>query len=133
IVEEPLAAFGIGDAASRRRRVSELLELVGLDPTIYGKRRPRQLSGGQCQRVAIARALALSPSLIICDEAVSSLDVLIQAQILNLFEELRRELGLSYLFIAHDLALVKQVSDRVALMYLGRRADLGPSHDLYAR
>lgn len=133
IVEEPLVAFGIGNAASRRERVRELLDLVELDPAVYGKRRPRQLSGGQCQRVAIARALALSPSLIICDEAVSSLDVLIQAQILNLFEELRRELGLSYLFIAHDLALVKQVSDRVAVMYLGRLAELGPSDELYAR
>ena len=133
VVEEPLVAFGIGNATSRRKRAEELLDLVGLDPGVYGRRRPRQLSGGQCQRVAIARALALSPSLIICDEAVSSLDVLIQAQILNLFEELRRELGLSYLFIAHDLALVKQVSDRVAVIYLGRLAELGPSQELYAR
>jgi oligopeptide transport system ATP-binding protein len=133
VVQEPLVAFGIGNAASRRKRAEELLDLVGLDPAVYGRRRPRQLSGGQCQRVAIARALALSPALIICDEAVSSLDVLIQAQILNLFEELRRELGLSYLFIAHDLALVKQVSDRVAVMYLGRLAELGPSQELYAR
>ncbi len=133
VVEEPLVAFGIGNATSRRKRAEELLDLVGLDPGAYGRRRPRQLSGGQCQRVAIARALALSPSLIICDEAVSSLDVLIQAQILNLFEELRRELGLSYLFIAHDLALVKQVSDRVAVIYLGQLAELGPSQGLYDR
>ena len=115
----------------RRRRVREVLDTVGLDPDVYGKRRPRQLSGGQAQRVAIARALTLDPALIICDEAVSSLDVLIQAQVLNLFEGLRAELGLSYLFIAHDLALVKQVSDRVAVMYLGRLCELGPAEALY--
>ena len=109
----------------------EVLDTVGLDPDVYGKRRPRQLSGGQAQRVAIARALTLDPALIICDEAVSSLDVLIQAQVLNLFERLRAELGLSYLFIAHDLALVKQVSDRVAVMYLGRLCELGPAEALY--
>ena len=109
----------------------EVLDRVGLDPDAYGRRRPRQLSGGQAQRVAIARALALDPALIICDEAVSSLDVLIQAQVLNLFERLRAELGLSYLFIAHDLALVKQVSDRVAVMYLGKLCELGPAEALY--
>jgi ABC-type glutathione transport system ATPase component len=111
LVEEPLIAYKTGDRNARRRRVDEVLELVGLAQ--YGGRRPRELSGGQAQRVAIARAVALSPALIICDEAVSSLDVLIQAQVLNLFERLRAELGLSYLFIAHDLALVKQVSDRL--------------------
>ncbi|HTU72883.1 MAG TPA: ABC transporter ATP-binding protein, partial [Trebonia sp.] len=116
---------------TRKRRVREVLDLVGLDPKLYGSRRPRQLSGGQCQRVAIARAIALNPSLLICDEAVSSLDVLIQAQVLNLFEELRRELGLSYLFIAHDLALVKQVSDRVAVMYLGKLCEVGPGDEVY--
>ncbi|HVB06819.1 MAG TPA: ABC transporter ATP-binding protein [Acidimicrobiales bacterium] len=130
IVEEPLLAYGVG-AAERGRRVRELLDLVGLDPSLYADRRPRQLSGGQCQRVAIARALALSPALIICDEAVSSLDVLIQAQILNLFEQLRAELRLAYLFIAHDLALVKQVSDRVAVMYLGRLCEVGPAEEIY--
>ena len=109
----------------------EVLDTVGLDPDVYGRRRPRQLSGGQAQRVAIARALTLDPALIICDEAVSSLDVLIQAQVLNLFERLRAELGLSYLFIAHDLALVKQVSDRVAVMYLGSLCELGPAEALY--
>jgi oligopeptide transport system ATP-binding protein len=131
IVEEPLVAYKFGGAAARRRRVRELLELVGLDPGSHGGRRPRELSGGQCQRVAIARALALSPALIICDEAVSSLDVLIQAQVLNLFERLRGEFGLSYLFIAHDLALVKQVSDRVAVMYLGKLCEVGPAESIY--
>jgi oligopeptide/dipeptide ABC transporter ATP-binding protein len=131
IVEEPLVAYGIGTREERRTRVREVLDRVGLDPDVYGRRRPRQLSGGQAQRVAIARALTLDPALIICDEAVSSLDVLIQAQVLNLFEELRSDLGLSYLFIAHDLSLVKQVSDRVAVMYLGKLAEIGPAESLY--
>ncbi|MGH3067758.1 MAG: ABC transporter ATP-binding protein [Streptosporangiaceae bacterium] len=131
IIEEPLAAYRIGGRAARRRRVREVLDLVGLDPVQDGRRRPRELSGGQAQRVAIARAVALSPALIICDEAVSSLDVLIQAQVLNLFERLRGELGLSYLFIAHDLALVKQVSDRVAVMYLGKLCEAGPAEPIY--
>ena len=133
LVEEPLVAFNVGSAAERRRRVHELLELVGLDPARYGGRRPRELSGGQAQRVAIARALALDPSLIICDEAVSSLDVLIRAQVLNLLERLRIELHLAYLFIAHDLALVKQVSDRVAVMYLGKLVEVGPAESLYTQ
>jgi oligopeptide/dipeptide ABC transporter ATP-binding protein len=132
IVEEPLVAYHPGDRATRRRRVSEVLELVGLDPATYARRHPGELSGGQCQRVAIARAVALSPALIVCDEAVSSLDVLIQAQVLNLFERLRGELSLSYLFIAHDLALVKQVSDRVAVMYLGKLCEVGPAESIYA-
>ncbi len=132
LVAEPLAAYQVGDRAARRHRVSEVLELVGLPPAEYAHRRPRELSGGQCQRVAIARALALSPALIVCDEAVSSLDVLVQAQVLNLFERLRAELGLSYLFIAHDLALVKQVSDRVAVMYLGKLCEVGPADSIYS-
>ncbi|HEX3714282.1 MAG TPA: ABC transporter ATP-binding protein [Trebonia sp.] len=131
IVEEPLTAHGIGTRDGRRKRVAELLDLVGLDPVRYARRHPRELSGGQAQRVAIARAVALEPSLLICDEAVSSLDVLIQAQVLNLFERLRRELNLSYLFIAHDLALVKQVSDRVAVMYLGKFCEVGPGESVY--
>jgi len=129
LVEEPLIAYKTGDRNARRRRVDEVLELVGLAQ--YGGRRPTELSGGQAQRVAIARAVALSPALIICDEAVSSLDVLIQAQVLNLFERLRAELGLSYLFIAHDLALVKQVSDQVAVMYLGKLCEVGPGEAVY--
>ena len=131
LVEEPLIAYRAGGRAARRQRVDEVLELVGLDPASHGRRRPRELSGGQAQRVAIARAVALSPALIICDEPVSSLDVLIQAQVLNLFERLRTELGLSYLFIAHDLALVKQVSDRVAVMYLGKLCEVGPGEMVY--
>jgi len=131
IVAEPMRARGTGTSAERKARVDEVLELVNLDPVVFSSRRPRQLSGGQCQRVAIARALTMSPSLIICDEPVSSLDVLIQAQVLNLFEQLRAELKLSYLFIAHDLALVKQVSDRVGVMHLGKLCEVGPSEEIY--
>jgi len=131
IISEPLVAYHAGNKQARRKRADELLDLVGLDPARYGKRHPRELSGGQAQRVAIARAVALEPSLLICDEAVSSLDVLIQAQVLNLFEQLRRELSLSYLFIAHDLALVKQVSDRVGVMYLGKFCEVGPGESVY--
>ncbi|PXY20801.1 ABC transporter ATP-binding protein [Prauserella muralis] len=131
IVAEPLVGYGVGSGAERERRVRELLDLVGLNPDTFGRRRPHELSGGQCQRVAIARAIALDPALIVCDEAVSSLDVLIQAQVLNLFEQLRTELGLSYLFISHDLALVKQVSDRVAVMHLGQLCEVGPAEALY--
>ncbi len=132
IIAEPLVGYGVGDARSRRARAAELLEMVGLDPAVHGQRKPAQLSGGQCQRVAIARALALGPRLLVLDEAVSSLDVLSQSQVLVLFERLRTELGLAYLFVAHDLAVVKQVSDRVAVMYLGRLCEVGPAAELYA-
>ncbi len=132
IVEEPLIAYGVGSRQARRQRVRELLDLVGLDPARHGARHPRELSGGQCQRVAVARALALEPKLILCDEPVSSLDVLVQAQVLNLFEKLRSELALSYLFIAHDLTLVRQVSDRVAVMYLGKLCEVGPVRSIYS-
>jgi oligopeptide/dipeptide ABC transporter ATP-binding protein len=128
IVEEPLVGYR---TTNRAARVRELLDLVGLNPDTYARRRPHELSGGQCQRVAIARAIALDPALVVCDEAVSSLDVLIQAQVLNLFEQLRTELGLSYLFISHDLALVKQVSDRVAVMHLGQLCEIGPAEAIY--
>lgn len=131
VVAEPLLGHTSMSKSERRARVRELLELVGLDPDIYLRRRPHELSGGQAQRVAIARAIALNPALIICDEAISSLDVLIQAQVLNLFEKLRTELGLSYVFIAHDLATVKQVSDLVAVMHLGQLAEIGPAEELY--
>ena len=131
VVAEPLVSHTRLSAGQRWERVKELLELVGLKPETYLRRRPMELSGGQAQRVAIARAIALDPAVIICDEAISSLDVLIQAQVINLFEKLRRELGLSYLFIAHDLATVKQVSDRVGVLYLGQLAEIGPSEEIY--
>jgi oligopeptide/dipeptide ABC transporter ATP-binding protein len=131
IVEEPLRAFRVGTAVQRRARVRELLDLVGLDPDVFADRRPKQLSGGQCQRVAIARALAISPALVICDEAVSSLDVLVQAQVLVLLQRLREQFSLSYLFVAHDLALVKKISDRVAVMYLGKLCEIGPTSSIY--
>jgi oligopeptide/dipeptide ABC transporter ATP-binding protein len=133
IVGEPLLLSGRGSRRERAGRVDELLDLVGLDPRRFGERRPYQLSGGQAQRVGIARALALSPALVICDEAVSSLDVSIQAQVLNLLERLRREMHLTYLFISHDLAVVKHVSDWVAVMYLGRICEIGRSDDIYKR
>jgi oligopeptide/dipeptide ABC transporter ATP-binding protein len=131
VVAEPLLGHTRMNRAARRARVRELLDLVGLNPDIYLRRRPMELSGGQAQRVAIARAIALNPKIIIADEAVSSLDVLIQAQVINLFDKLRVELGLSYLFIAHNLATVKLVSDRVAVMNLGQLVEIGPSEDLY--
>jgi oligopeptide transport system ATP-binding protein len=131
IIAEPLVGYGVGDSRSRRARAAELLEMVGLDPAVHGRRKPAQLSGGQCQRIAIARALALQPKLLILDEAVSSLDVLSQSQVLILFERLRTELGLAYLFVAHDLAVVKQVSDRVAVMYLGKLCEVAPAQELY--
>jgi oligopeptide transport system ATP-binding protein len=131
IVAEPMIGYRTASGADRSARVRELLDLVGLNPDTYGRRRPWELSGGQCQRVAIARALAVDPALIVCDEPVSSLDVLIQAQVLNLFEQLRAELVLSYLFISHDLALVRQVSDRVAVMYLGKLCEVGPGEAVY--
>ncbi|ABW12862.1 oligopeptide/dipeptide ABC transporter, ATPase subunit [Parafrankia sp. EAN1pec] len=115
------------------RLVEEALSAVGLDPAAVARRRPSELSGGQCQRVALARALVLSPSLLVCDEPVSALDVSVQAQILNLLEDTRRDRRLSLLFIAHDLAVVRQVSDRVGVMYLGRICELAPADDLYAR
>lgn len=131
LVAEPLAVNHTGTAQERTRRVDELLEAVGLDARIHGRRRPRELSGGQCQRVAIARALALQPKLIVCDEVVSSLDVSVQAQILNLFESLRKDFALSYLFITHDLSVARHVSDRVAVMYLGKVVELAPAVEAF--
>ncbi|HKU41861.1 MAG TPA: oligopeptide/dipeptide ABC transporter ATP-binding protein [Polyangiales bacterium] len=124
IVAEPLKTFRSGDAAQIRKRVIELLMRVGMDPR-YRARYPHEFSGGQRQRIGIARALALSPDLLICDEPISALDVSIQAQILNLLTELQREVGLSYVFIAHDLAAVRMLSDRIAVMYLGRIVEVG--------
>lgn len=132
LVAEPLRLAG-RPRAEVQRRSAELLHLVGLDPLQLGSRRPRQLSGGQAQRVGIARALALSPALVVCDEAVSSLDVSIRAQVLNLLEELRAEFGLTYVFIAHDLAVVRHVSDQVGVMYLGTLCEIGPRDAVYDR
>ena len=110
-----------------------MLSAVGLDPTLVVGRLPHEFSGGQCQRICIARALILNPEFIVCDEPVSALDVSIRAQILNLLEEMKGRFGLTLLFIAHDLAVVKAVSDRVAVMYLGRLCEVGPSEQLFAR
>ena len=130
IVAEPLLVQNVGDRASRRQRVRELLDIVGL-PAAAATRYPFEFSGGQRQRIGIARAIALQPRLVICDEPVSALDVSIQSQILNLLLELQREYGLAYLFIAHDLAVVKHVSDRIAVMYLGKIVETGAGEDVY--
>ena len=131
-IRDPLDIHAIGTSDERRSRVEELLVLVGLHPD-HAHRFPHQISGGQAQRVAIARALALHPDFIIADEPVSSLDVSIQAQILNLMADLRISLALTYLFIAHNLAVVEHFSTRVAVMYLGRIVELAPSREIYAR
>lgn len=132
LVEEPLLAAGI-PREQRRRRSRELLDLVGLDPDHHGERKSGQLSGGQLQRVAIARALAVEPRVLLCDEIVSALDVSVQAQVLNLLEGLRRKLGLTSIFVSHDLAIVRHVSDRVAVMYLGKVVEVGPTDEIYNR
>jgi peptide/nickel transport system ATP-binding protein len=131
IVAEPLNIWSIGTKEERRSKVNAMLDQVGIDPFLNGGRRPREFSGGQCQRISIARALVLRPKLLVCDEIVSALDVSVQAQILNLLEDLKNEFGLTLLFIAHDLAVVKNVSDRVAVMYLGRLCEIAPSDILY--
>jgi peptide/nickel transport system ATP-binding protein len=133
IVREPLAIWGRGTETEQLALVDKVLEDVGIDPQRAAESQPHQFSGGQCQRISIARALVLQPQLIICDEPVSALDVSVQAQILNLLEDLKDRYGLTLMFIAHDLAVVKNVSDRVAVMYLGKICEVSDSDDLYAR
>jgi oligopeptide transport system ATP-binding protein len=131
IVAEPLQVHKIGSRKERRQRVRELLEVVGFDPG-FTNRYPHEFSGGQRQRIGIARALALSPDLVVCDEPVSALDVSIQAQILNLLKDLQDQFGLTYLFIAHDLSVVRAMSDRIAVMNEGKLVELGDAEDVYA-
>jgi oligopeptide transport system ATP-binding protein len=130
-VSEPLETHGLAEGQAKRDRVAELLMLVGLDPK-YVQRYPHEFSGGQRQRIGVARALAVEPEFIVCDEPISALDVSIQAQVLNLLSDLRQRLGLTYLFVAHDLSVVKHISDCVAVMYLGKIVEVGPPDQLYA-
>lgn len=131
IVAEPLVIYGIGNKKERRERVIELLEMVGLSAE-HSLRFPHEFSGGQRQRIGIARSLALKPKFIICDEPISALDVSIQAQVVNLLKDVQKKLGLTLLFIAHDLSMVRYISDRVAVMYLGKLMEVGTTEDFYS-
>jgi oligopeptide transport system ATP-binding protein len=130
IIDEPMLIHKLGNKSERHERVSELMRIVGLNP-YYATRFPHEFSGGQRQRIGIARSLAVSPDFIVCDEPVSALDVSIQAQIINLLEELQEQFGLTYLFIAHDLAVVRHISDRVAVMYLGKMMEMADRNEIY--
>ena len=132
VVAEPLHVWGPKNAGEQWAKVAEMLDAVGIDPDVARYKRPHEFSGGQCQRISIARALVMEPELIICDEPVSALDVSVQAQILNLLEDLKAKYGLTLVFIANDLAVVKNISDRVAVMYLGKMCELSESDELYA-
>lgn len=130
LVEQPLKVWKRGNPEERRAKVKDLLESVGLNPEVVGDRRPTEFSGGQCQRISIARALALEPKLLVCDEPVSSLDVSIQSQILNILQDMKTRYGLSLLFISHDLSVVRAISDRVMVMYLGKVCEVSPAAEL---
>ena len=132
IIGEPLFEHRAGNRRDRQARVEELLQLVGLSPS-HANRYPHEFSGGQRQRIGIARAIALNPDFVVCDEPIAALDVSIQAQVVNLLEDLQQRLGLTYLFISHDLSMVRHLADRVAVMYLGRIVELAPVDDLYDR
>jgi peptide/nickel transport system ATP-binding protein len=133
IVMEPLNIWKRGSKAERGDVVDSVLEAVGIDPQRAAESQPHQFSGGQCQRISIARSLVLDPTMIICDEPVSALDVSVQAQVINLLEDLKIRFGLTLIFIAHDLAVVKNVSDRIVVMYLGKICEISPSNELYVR
>ena len=130
IISEPLDEHGVLKGQAKKKRIEELLSIVGLNPA-YTNRYPHEFSGGQRQRIGIARAIALNPEFIICDEPIAALDVSIQAQVVNLLEELQNELGLTYLFISHDLSMIRHISDRVAVMYLGKIMELAVRKDIY--